>query len=205
MVFVEQRNSLNTQSGTYRFYHNGGKRGLDIVLCLLLMPIWLPLSVLFWGLALLETGSGGYGDLRIGRNGQGFTCLKIRTLRGDVSRRCAAEKACLDSRATRFGRFLRRSSLDELPQFWCVLKGEMSLVGPRPVPEMELKRYAGQRSAYLQMRPGVTGLWQSSGRNALAYSNRVALDVEYAHSVSALLDLKIIALTVLEIFRLSGR
>lgn len=205
MVFVAHHGGPTALSGFQEWYLRGGKRGLDIVLTLVLMPIWLPLSLFLWGLALLETGSGGYVDLRVGRHGQMFKCLKIRTLHRNVSRRCAAEKVVLDSCATPIGRFLRRSSLDELPQFWCVLKGEMSLVGPRPVPEMELKRYGAQRSAYLQMRPGLSGLWQVSGRNDLAYSKRVALDVEYARSVSVTRDLKIIVATILEIFRLSGR
>jgi lipopolysaccharide/colanic/teichoic acid biosynthesis glycosyltransferase len=95
--------------------------------------------------------------------------------------------------------------LDELPQLWCVLKGEMSLVGPRPVPEMELERYGAQRGAYLQMRPGISGLWQVSGRNRLSYTERVALDVEYSRTVSIWIDLRIIGASLLEILRLNGR
>ena len=205
MVFVEHHRGVAPRIETLGLYRSGGKRMLDIALTLLLLPLWLPLVVIFWFFALLETGSGSFADIRVGRNGQRFKCLKIRTLRRDVSRRCAAEKPCLNPYATPMGRFLRRSSLDEIPQFWCVLKGEMSLVGPRPVPEFELNRYGTQRSAYLQMRPGLSGLWQVSGRNALCYSKRVALDVEYSQAVTLMGDVRIIGATVLEIFKFSGR
>jgi exopolysaccharide production protein ExoY len=205
MTFVEHPLQRSPATGARGLYLGMGKRLFDVGFAFLLMPIWLPLVVLFWVLAVLETGTGGYCDRRIGRNGQAFNCLKIRTLQGRVSRQCVAEKAALDRRSTPLGAILRRASLDELPQFWCVLKGEMSIVGPRPVPAKELARYGVSRSSYLRMRPGITGLWQVSGRNALCYSTRVALDVEYSRSVSLMLDLKIIGTTVFEIFKLSGR
>lgn len=205
MTFVEHPIQRHPTTGARGLYQGAGKRLFDVAFAFLLMPIWLPLAALFWALALLETGTGGYCDRRIGRNGQVFRCLKIRTLQRSVSRQCVAEKGALDQRSTPLGAILRRTSLDELPQFWCVLKGEMSVVGPRPVPAAELARYGANRNCYLKLRPGITGLWQVSGRNALCYSKRVALDAEYSRNVSLMLDLKIIGATVLEIVKLSGR
>ncbi len=100
-----------------------------------------------------------------------------------------------DPRVTRIGNFLRKSSLDELPQIFNVLKGEMSLVGPRPVTESELERYGTQQGVYLAMRPGVTGLWQVSGRNEVTYGERVSMDSTYYNSVSLGTDLRILAKT----------
>ena len=100
---------------------------------------------------------------------------------------------------------MRRSSLDELPQLICVLKGEMSLVGPRPVPASELKRYEMERGRYLSVRPGLTGLWQVSGRNALPYPVRIALDVRYARAPTLAEDIRILRATLREIWCMSGR
>lgn len=186
-------------------YARFGKRAFDLAFVILLFPVWGLLIVLLWLLAWLETGFGSFADERVGQFGRRFQCLKIRTMRPGAQRRCAAYKCAQDPRITRLGRILRRSSLDELPQLWCVLKGEMSLVGPRPVPAVELNRYGAQQKAYLQMRPGLTGLWQVSGRNSLSYSTRIALDARYARSVSFLGDLKILCATLREVVQLSGR
>jgi lipopolysaccharide/colanic/teichoic acid biosynthesis glycosyltransferase len=101
-----------------------------------------------------------------------------------------------DPRITPLGKFLRRSSLDELPQFWNVLKGEMSVVGPRPIVRDELERYGDRMDEVLAVRPGLTGLWQVSGRNNLAYSTRVKLDLIYARSCNFWLDVRIILRTI---------
>ena len=187
------------------FYQQFGKRAFDVTLVIALAPLWVSLSLLLWALAWLETGFGSFADERIGQFGHRFQCLKIRTMRPNVRRGCAAYKCARDPRITPLGRILRCSSLDELPQLWCVLKGEMSLVGPRPVPERELHRYGAQRSAYEQMRPGLTGLWQVSGRNALSYRARIALDAQYARSASFWFDLKILCATLREVALLNGR
>ncbi|OJI92225.1 lipopolysaccharide/colanic/teichoic acid biosynthesis glycosyltransferase [Planktotalea frisia] len=189
----------------FGIYTRFGKRMFDLAFVVALFPVWGSLITFLWILARLETGFGGFSDERVGQFGRSFRCLKIRTMRADAVRVCAAYKDVCDPRITPLGRILRRSSLDELPQLWCVLKGEMSLVGPRPVPALELNRYGAQRHAYLQMRPGLTGLWQVSGRNALSYEHRVALDTQYARSVSFWSDLKILFATVREVVRLSGR
>lgn len=147
---------------------------------------------------------------RIGRNGTPFTCLKFRTmvegadrmlsdmLASDENLRAQFEadfKLSADPRVTRIGRWLRRTSLDELPQFWNVLRGDMSVVGPRPVVRDELERYGESVDLVLGLRPGITGLWQVSGRNELDYPARVALDVSYARSHTLRQDLVIMART----------
>ena len=106
-----------------------------------------------------------------------------------------------DPRVTRFGRFLRRTSLDELPQLLNVLRGEMSLVGPRPITEAEMRRYGRYMPIVLSARPGMTGLWQVSGRNDVSYATRVALDVQYAFGQSFGKDLSILARTAVRVLR----
>lgn len=189
----------------FGFYIRFGKRAFDLFLVTLTLPLWAPLTALLWLIAWIEAGQGSYTDIRVGQGGRLFRCLKIRTMHCGVRRGCAARKLRDDPRVTRFGRFLRRTSLDELPQLICVLKGEMSLVGPRPVPASELIRYGAQQKRYLSLRPGLTGLWQVSGRNALPYSARVALDARYARALSFRGDLRILLATVREVWRMSGR
>jgi lipopolysaccharide/colanic/teichoic acid biosynthesis glycosyltransferase len=109
-----------------------------------------------------------------------------------------------DPRVTRLGSFLRKVSLDELPQIWNVIKGEMSFVGPRPVTQAEIERYAGHEWSYLSVRPGLTGLWQVSGRNSTAYDMRVALDAEYASRCSLFMDLVIIYRTFGVVLKRTG-
>jgi lipopolysaccharide/colanic/teichoic acid biosynthesis glycosyltransferase len=117
----------------------------------------------------------------------------------------ANHKLVDDPRITPLGEFLRRTSLDELPQLWNVLTGEMSFVGPRPVTEEELEKYGAARGAYCRMRPGITGLWQVSGRNEVTYGERVQLDLDYLASISLLRDLKIILRTGLVVVFPTGR
>jgi len=110
-----------------------------------------------------------------------------------------------DPRVTRLGSFMRRSSLDELPQLWNVLKGEMSLVGPRPVPAAELREYQGFEWAYLTMRPGITGGWQVSGRNGVSYNDRVRMDAGYLMKASLRTDMEVLWRTVGAVLRRTGR
>lgn len=189
----------------YRPYALLGKRALDLALVCLFAPLWLPLLCALWLVSFLEAGQGLYSEPRVGRGGRMFTCLKIRTMRRGTARGCAAHKSRCDPRVTPLGRMLRRTSLDELPQLICVLRGEMSLVGPRPVPMDELRRYGAQQSKYLALRPGLTGLWQVSGRNALPYAARVGLDVRYSQQLNLIGDLRILLATLREVCRLSGR
>lgn len=196
------------------------KRILDLTLVILASPIIVPLVAIVWCLVILDGGPGFFGHRRLGRGGDMFRCWKLRTMVVDAdqvlaralahSPDLAAEWAANfkledDPRITRIGHFLRKSSLDELPQFWNVFIGEMSLVGPRPITEMELARYGDQDGCYLSQRPGITGLWQISGRNGVSYEARVAMDCDYAKSRSVWLDMKIIALTPVEMLRGSGK
>ncbi|MEB3333484.1 MAG: sugar transferase [Cyanobacteriota bacterium] len=189
------------------------KRTGDIVFSLSVLTIGAPV---FLALALLVKASSRgpvfYVQKRIGRDYKSFGCIKFRTMRRDSDRVLSSLlsnspelqkefsrdfKLKNDPRITRLGKFLRRSSLDELPQFLNVLRGEMSVVGPRPIVNAELSRYGGSMNEVLSVRPGMTGLWQVSGRNNLSYRQRVRLDLCYARNRRLLLDLKIVLKTVM--------
>ena len=207
--------------GQSRGYAATGKRALDIALGLALVPFVVPLVVLLGFLVWIRDGAMPlFGHERIGRDGKPFHCWKIRTMVPDAAQRlkahlasdpaAAAEweadhKLTHDPRITPIGAFLRRTSLDELPQLWNVLNGEMSFVGPRPVTEEELVKYGAARGAYCRMRPGITGLWQISGRNEVTYGERVQLDLDYLASIGFLRDLSIILRTGLVVVRPTGR
>jgi lipopolysaccharide/colanic/teichoic acid biosynthesis glycosyltransferase len=201
-------------------YPTRQKRIFDILLSLTILPILIPVIAVLYVIVRMDGGPGFFGHRRIGRNGESFKCWKVRTMVTDAQERldellatdpvARAEwkrdrKLTNDPRVTRLGNFLRRSSLDELPQIINVLRGEMSLVGPRPVTEPELEMYGARKSAYLKMRPGISGLWQVSGRNDISYSERVQLDWDYANSVSLVLDAKILAKTVDAVLSRTGR
>jgi len=157
-----------------------------------------------------------YRQMRIGLNGRPFEVLKFRTMVPDAERQVAqlelfnevrgrAFKITNDPRLTRSGRFLRRTSLDELPQLWNVLRGEMSLVGPRPPLPAEVRDYDVWHRRRLSMKPGMTGLWQVSARNDPDFDQWVQRDLEYIDRWSLWLDLKILALTVPAVVSLQGR
>lgn len=187
------------------------KRALDIAgagsLLLLSLPVFLLLALL----VRLDGGPAFYAHERVGRGGRRFGCLKFRSMVTDSAARLealldqdpearaewnATRKLRHDPRITWVGRFLRASSLDELPQLINVLRGDMSLVGPRPVIAAELAAHYGAAAEhYLSVRPGITGLWQVSGRSSTSYDTRVALDVRYATNPSLLEDLRILLRT----------
>ncbi len=187
------------------------KRGGDIAFSLLVLGIGSPVFVLIAFLvALSSPGPVFYTQQRVGRGYRRFGCIKFRTMRVDAdavlqrvlskSPELRAEyerdfKLRQDPRITPIGRFLRRSSLDELPQFFNVLQGEMSVVGPRPIVNKEIQRYGPYMDEVLAVRPGLTGLWQVSGRNNLSYDKRVKLDLAYSRGRSLILDLAIILRT----------
>ena len=188
------------------------KRGGDIVFSLLVLSLGAPLFLLLALLVKLSSrGSVFYCQRRIGRGYKGFGCLKFRTMRRDADRVLASmldadpglraeferdHKLKRDPRITPLGKFLRRSSLDELPQFINVLRGEMTVVGPRPIVWDELRRYGRTMDEVLSVRPGLTGLWQVSGRNNLTYRTRVRLDLTYVRNRSFWLDLGIVLRTI---------
>lgn len=198
----------------------GAKRTMDVLAAAALLLIFLP--VLF-GIACAVAASLGlpviYSQARVGRRGRIFKIYKFRSMRKDAdlvlteflesspSARLEWDryhKLRDDPRVTTFGRFLRASSLDELPQLWNVLKGDMSLIGPRPVTLSERHRYGKDWAAYCAMRPGITGLWQVNGRNSLTYDQRVAYDIQYVEGWSARLDAKILLKTILVVLRRHG-
>lgn len=160
-----------------------------------------------------------YSHRRVGINGGTFNVYKFRSMRRDSEQALTAfletnpeardewvrfRKLSNDPRVTRFGRFIRRTSLDELPQFWNVLRGDMSLVGPRPVTLSERAKYGECWRYYISVKPGISGLWQVNGRNELSYEERVAYDVEYAKKWSTRLDLRILIQTALVVISMKG-
>jgi len=195
-------------------------RFLDIVIALAVLLFIAPLMLVIAGLIKLQDGGPAlFRQSRIGQGGEAFYCLKFRTMVTDAEARLNAllardpevrreweldHKLRKDPRITALGAFLRKSSLDELPQLFNVLKGEMSLVGPRPIVTAEIPRYGRWFAYYCAVRPGVTGLWQVNGRNNVSYRRRVALDVLYARTVGVRRYVQIMAATVPAVLLRSG-
>lgn len=201
-------------------YTNHGKRLFDLVFAILILPFLLPVITILGLLVALDGKSPFFGHKRVGRNGRTFRCWKVRSMVVNADEvlvdylsqnsEAAAEwrrdfKLTNDPRITRLGRFLRKSSLDELPQIINVLCGNMSFVGPRPVVREELERYGVSKSTYMALNPGITGLWQVSGRNDVSYARRVRLDVHYARNMSFLSDLAIVFMTVKSCLNMTGK
>jgi exopolysaccharide production protein ExoY len=188
------------------------KRMIDIVLASFGILLLAPLLIICFLVARASSrGPALFRHKRVGFQGKHFDCLKFRTMVADSSERlckhlesdhvaaaewAAAQKLRNDPRVTAFGAILRRSSLDELPQLFNVLKGDMSLVGPRPITDEELVKYGRSLNAYLACRPGITGLWQVSGRSRTSYQRRVECDTFYARRWSLYLDIKILIVTI---------
>jgi exopolysaccharide production protein ExoY len=189
------------------------KRVFDLLSVIVILALFGWLMVI---IAVMVRMSGGkkviYGHTRVGRHGRPFKCLKFRSmvsnsdevlrnlLETDPDARAQWErdfKLKDDPRITRIGRFIRKTSLDELPQLWNVVKGEMSIVGPRPVVQAEFEQYYdGAREHYLAVPPGLTGLWQVSGRSDLDYAQRVELDKSYVEKSNVFYDFIIVMRTV---------
>lgn len=188
--------------------HNGLKRLMDIIIALLLLIFDLPLMIpIFVMIHLTSKGPAIYKQTRLGKDGKPFEMMKFRSmfvgaheLREDLKRRNEASGAMFkmkeDPRITRFGRFIRKTSLDELPQLINILKGDMSMVGPRPPLPDEVERYQAHHLKRLAVRPGVTGLWQVSGRDRRDFEEMSRLDLYYIENWSIMFDLKIILKTV---------
>lgn len=173
------------------------KRALDIFLVLVFAPLWAPLAAAVAGLVRLSLGAPVFfRDLRAGRGGRPFTLVKFRSMRTGMGSDAA--------RLTRVGRFLRASSLDELPELWNVLKGEMSLVGPRPLPVRYLPRYTAEQRRRHDVRPGVTGWAQVNGRNALSWAEKFRYDLDYVARQSLAFDVRILAQTLFQCLRPRG-
>jgi len=192
-------------------YYRAAKRVMDVLGSIVLALTFLPIMLFVFFVLKRGGGSVFFGHTRVGRNGVRFKVYKFRTMIPDadaVLRELLASDPSLraewerdhklknDPRVTRLGCFLRKTSLDELPQLWNVLTGEMSLVGPRPIVAEELVRYGRAARYYLATKPGLTGLWQVTGRNDTDYRRRVALDRHYAQTANLFTDLLVLLKTV---------
>ena len=200
------------KSGGHRPIGGISKRGFDIFAASLALVFFSPLFLLL--MALVKFSDGGsvfYGHRRVGHNGRFFHCLKFRTMSPNSDKILqehlqknpkayeewqATRKLQDDPRVTAVGAVLRKLSLDELPQLLNIIRGEMSVVGPRPVVEDELELYENSAVFYLQSRPGLTGLWQVSGRNDVSYAARIAFDTHYVTNWSLISDVVIVAKTI---------
>lgn len=195
-------------------------RAMDIAIAVVAIALLLPLLVLIAvALKLTSPGPVLFAHPRIGKNGRVFPCYKFRSMVVNSAQvleqhlaECAQareewsrdQKLRNDPRVTPIGRLLRRSSLDEVPQIFNVLLGSMSMVGPRPIVESEMVRYRQYIADYVRVKPGITGLWQISGRNNTTYRRRVALDTAYARGRSIALDVAIMVRTVPAVLSGSG-
>ena len=192
-------------------FGGSAKRCFDLAISLLLLPLAIIVGLPIACVIALSGGDVIYGHTRVGRSGRPFRCYKFRTmnvaaenelqtiLENDISARqqwMDRFKLENDPRVTTLGRWLRKTCLDEIPQIWNVLRGDMSWVGPRPVVAEEMDKYGLFLSAYLVCRPGVSGEWQIRRRSDTSYAERVALDVKYARTWSMSRDLMILLLTV---------
>lgn len=203
------------------YYAKWGKRIFDIWFALTVLTVFSPL---YFAIALLvfisSRGSVLYIHPRVGLNEREFHCIKFRTMIDGADQvlenylnSCPISRAEYeeffklkhDPRITRIGRLLRTTSLDELPQFWNVLVGDMSVVGPRPLVKSELIRYGSVISKVLSVRPGIAGIWQVSGRNDIPYAKRVQIDASYVKRMSFWLDVSLILKTILVVIFPKGK
>jgi len=198
--------------GIFRVHASALKRAMDLILTFTVLAFLAPVLIVIYCLVkIFDPGPALFTQLRVGRDGRTFTVYKFRTMRVDAQERldqllasdpkAAAEWAQFqklrhDPRVTALGRFLRKSSLDELPQLLNIVRGEMSVIGPRPVTSGEIHRYGAEYPYYTAVRPGVLGLWQVSGRNKLTYEQRVAYDVQYVKTWSIWQDFKILFMAI---------
>jgi lipopolysaccharide/colanic/teichoic acid biosynthesis glycosyltransferase len=196
-------------------WYDRAKRTIDVTLCLVILPIVaLLLLACVIAIKLNSPGPAFFVQQRTGRGGRRFPMFKLRTMVVDAEARKAELlhlnqltypdfKIADDPRITRVGRILRKTSLDELPQFLNVLRGDMSLVGPRPT-SFSADTYRLWHTARLEVKPGITGLWQVSGRNELDFDERLRLDIAYIRQRTVLLDLRILAQTATAVYTARG-
>lgn len=201
----------------YQIYSNFGKRPLDLILCILGAPFALLLVLVMALLIARDGGKPFYTQLRVGKDGRLFRLWKLRSMVVDADEKFEAylstnpdaraewdrdQKLKHDPRITRLGAFLRCTSIDELPQLWNVVKGDMSLIGPRPMLPKQRILYPG--TAYYSLRPGITGNWQVSDRNESAFTDRAVFDNAYSRSVSLGTDIRLLAATVRVVLKATG-
>ena len=198
-------------------YQQLGKRAFDVLFVLAISPMLVSVTFLMALLVSLDGAVPFYGQYRVGRNGRTFRMWKLRTmipnadqvledhLASDPAARAEWEKTQKlkrDPRITWIGRFLRKTSLDEVPQFFNVLAGDMSVVGPRPMMVCQRELYPGL--SYFRLRPGITGYWQISDRNTCSFSNRACFDDRYAQEASFETDLRVVTRTISVVLRGTG-
>lgn len=198
--------------GINKIHSSALKRAMDLVMAFTVLTFLSPVLLGIYALLkIFDPGPALFSQLRVGRDGRVFTVYKFRTMRVDAQERldhllatdpkAAAEwaefqKLKRDPRVTMLGRILRKSSLDELPQLLNIVRGEMSVIGPRPVTLGEVHRYGADYPYYTAVRPGVLGLWQVKGRNKLTYPERIAYDVQYVKTWSIWQDIKILFMAI---------
>lgn len=186
------------------------KRILDIILAILLLPFFLVITILIGPLIYLEDrGKIFYNANRLGKNGKVFVMYKFRTMKenspdirnSDGSTYNAED----DERVTKIGKFLRKLSIDEVPQILNVLKGEMSFIGPRPDLPEHINLYTKEEKQKLKVRPGITGFNQAYYRNSIRWKNRIKNDIYYINNISLILDIKIFIRTIISLFKTENR
>lgn len=204
--------NVHQESNSENFYRSIGKPALDFGLALIALLFFLPVFILVAiSIKLSDEGPIFFRHQRLGKDGKAFPCYKFRTMVPDAKERLErlletdlasrkewteCQKLKKDPRITATGEFLRKTSLDELPQLVNVLRGEMALVGPRPIIAAEICHYGEKFADYASVRPGISGLWQVSGRSDIGYSERVQLDVRYVRERSFRIDIKIMFKTI---------
>ena len=199
------------------FYRNIVKRLFDVIVILLAAPVAVPLIAVLALIVALTNGRPFYSQSRVGRGGKIYTMWKLRSMIHDADLALDAhlaanadaraewdltQKLKCDPRITGFGRILRKTSLDELPQLWNVFIGDMSLVGPRPMMPSQRSLYPGH--AYYRLRPGITGMWQVSARNESTFADRAGFDAAYDQTVSLATDLSLLKATIWVVLRGTG-
>jgi exopolysaccharide production protein ExoY len=211
------RPRLRAERPAFRLYRDVVKRALDLTLVVASAPVVLPIVATMAVLVARDGGSPFYTQFRVGKNGRPFRMWKLRTMVVDADARMTAyldenpdaraewdrtQKLRVDPRITRFGQVLRKTSLDELPQLWNVFRGDMSIVGPRPMMLNQQSLYPGQ--AYYTMRPGLTGPWQITDRNQSSFAARAEFDATYDARMSLAEDIRIMWKTVSVVVRGTG-
>ena len=217
--FSEEIMILKVSNNLRRISSKITKRAFDIIGASILLILTCPLLFFIGYKITRDGGKAFYSHKRVGRNGNKFNCYKLRSMINNSSEVLAEilkndpiakiewdkdHKLKNDPRITPIGNFIRNTSLDELPQLWNVVRGEMSLVGPRPIVDAELEKYGEDVTYYLMVRPGMTGLWQVSGRNDVDYERRVYFDSWYVKNWSLWNDIVILIKTINVVFKRSG-
>ena len=201
----EVKNNLDYSLVRESIVYNVYSRILDIGLSLIGLIIGIPLVIIFGILIKLEDkGPIIYKQERVGKHGKLFNVYKLRSMRVDAEKYGAQWAQDNDPRILKVGNFIRKTRIDEIPQLFNILKGDMSIVGPRPIVEGEIERYGKYSKKLFSVMPGLTGYWQANGRSDTTYEERVAMDMYYIDNRSTVLDIKIIFKTFISVIKKEG-